>query len=239
MQDFFGLEVTGKLDADTMKIMQQPRCGVTDVGQYRSFPGNPVWRKKDIKYRILNYTPDMARADVDIAIQKAFKVWSDVTPLKFTRIYNRVSDIEISFGTRGKVYKWSHSKPGYSKKKRNPKAGTSVSAGSTTSEMESSDCDTVYPALKATRKLLLHKHFLKTSIEEELLDSGNVTPSPSLMSPLQDQDVVIPDTNELGPGIDFKAKSVFCPPIQAVSQVEVFSNMGFGMAAVSSKKSVA
>ncbi|MEE6472882.1 hypothetical protein FKM82_009761 [Ascaphus truei] len=100
MQDFFGLEVTGKLDADTMKIMQQPRCGVTDIGQYRSFPGSPVWRKKDIKYRILNYTPDMARADVDRAIKKAFKVWSDVTPLTFTRIYNRVSDIEISFGTQ-------------------------------------------------------------------------------------------------------------------------------------------
>ncbi|MEE6510482.1 hypothetical protein FKM82_030265 [Ascaphus truei] len=100
MQDFFGLEVTGKLDADTIEIMQQPRCGITDVGQYSSFPGSPVWRKKEITYRILNYTPDMATADVDRAIQKAFKVWSDVTPLTFTRIYNEVSDIEISFGAQ-------------------------------------------------------------------------------------------------------------------------------------------
>ncbi|XP_075448534.1 matrix metalloproteinase-18-like [Ascaphus truei] len=100
MQEFFGLEVTGKLDADTMKMMKQPRCGVTDVGQYSTFTGRPVWRKKDIRYRILNYTPDIARADVDTAIQKAFKVWSDVTPLTFTRIYDGISDIEISFGAQ-------------------------------------------------------------------------------------------------------------------------------------------
>ncbi|KAM4796437.1 matrix metalloproteinase-18-like [Rhinophrynus dorsalis] len=100
MQDFFGLEVTGKLDEETMEMMQQPRCGVSDVGDFSAFPGRPVWKKKDITYRILNYTPDMKQADIERAIQKAFKVWSDVTPLTFTRVYEGVSDIEISFAAQ-------------------------------------------------------------------------------------------------------------------------------------------
>ncbi|KAM8976232.1 matrix metalloproteinase-18-like [Pelodytes ibericus] len=100
MQDFFGLEVTGKLDEDTMEMMQLPRCGVADVGEFSAFPGRPVWKTKDLTYRIVNYTPDMSRADVESAIQRAFNVWSGVTPLTFTRVYNDVADIEISFAAQ-------------------------------------------------------------------------------------------------------------------------------------------
>ncbi|XP_072259151.1 matrix metalloproteinase-18-like [Pyxicephalus adspersus] len=97
MQEFFGLEVTGRLDSETLDVMQQPRCGFVDVGEYSLFPGNSGWKKREITYRILNYTPDMPAAEVDVAIQRAFKVWSDVTPLTFHRIYNEIADIEISF----------------------------------------------------------------------------------------------------------------------------------------------
>ncbi|XP_063807601.1 matrix metalloproteinase-18-like [Pseudophryne corroboree] len=97
MQKFFGLEVTGQLDSNTLEVMQQPRCGFVDVGEFSTFPGKPTWKKRDLTYRILNYTPDMPRAEVDLAIQRAFLVWSDVTPLTFTRVYDYVSDIEISF----------------------------------------------------------------------------------------------------------------------------------------------
>ncbi|XP_034507685.1 stromelysin-2-like, partial [Ailuropoda melanoleuca] len=100
MQEFFGLEVTGKLDSDTVELMHKPRCGVSDVGEYSLFPGRPAWRSDALTYRILNYTPDMARADVDSAIRQAFQVWSDVTPLTFTRIYDGTADIQISFGAR-------------------------------------------------------------------------------------------------------------------------------------------
>lgn len=51
--------------------------------------------------RIMNYTSDLRRAEVDRAFKKAFKVWSDVTPLNFTRIRSGVADIMISFGTKG------------------------------------------------------------------------------------------------------------------------------------------
>lgn len=52
----------------------------------------------------MNYTPDMARADVDEAIQKGLEVWSKVTPLKFTKISKGIADIMIAFRTRGKVF---------------------------------------------------------------------------------------------------------------------------------------
>lgn len=98
MQAFFGLEVTGKLDSNTLEMMHKPRCGVADVAEYSHFGGRPTWRTTSLTYRILNHTPDMAEADVDRAIQRAFKVWSDVTPLTFSRIYEGTADIQISFG---------------------------------------------------------------------------------------------------------------------------------------------
>nr|Q9GKE1.1 RecName: Full=Matrix metalloproteinase-27; Short=MMP-27; Flags: Precursor [Tupaia belangeri]AAG44844.1 matrix metalloproteinase-27 [Tupaia belangeri] len=98
MQAFFGLTVTGTLDSNTLEIMKTPRCGVPDVGQYGyTLPG---WRKYNLTYRIMNYTPDMARADVDEAIQKALEVWSKVTPLTFTKIFKGIADIMIAFRTR-------------------------------------------------------------------------------------------------------------------------------------------
>lgn len=51
--------------------------------------------------RIMNYTSDLRHNEVDRAFKKAFKVWSDVTPLNFTRIRSGVADIMISFGTKG------------------------------------------------------------------------------------------------------------------------------------------
>ncbi|XP_044522198.1 collagenase 3 [Gracilinanus agilis] len=100
MQSFFGLKVTGKLDDDTLDVMKKPRCGVPDVGEYNFFPRTLKWPRFNLTYRILNYTPDMTQAEVDKAIRKALKVWSDVTPLNFTRLHNGTADIMISFGIK-------------------------------------------------------------------------------------------------------------------------------------------
>ncbi|XP_054830872.1 matrix metalloproteinase-27-like [Eublepharis macularius] len=97
MQEFLGLNVTGKADADTLALMQQPRCGVPDIASFvLALPG---WSKTKLTYRILNYTPDMKAADVDTAIERAFNVWSSVTPLTFTRIHEGTADIKIAFAT--------------------------------------------------------------------------------------------------------------------------------------------
>ncbi|XP_006206801.1 macrophage metalloelastase [Vicugna pacos] len=106
MQRFLGLKVTGQLDKSTMEMMHRPRCGVPDVHNFRVFPGRPGWKKRLITYRINNYTPDMKPEDVDYAIQKAFQVWSDVTPLKFRRTNAGEADIMIQFalGAHGDYY---------------------------------------------------------------------------------------------------------------------------------------
>lgn len=100
MQSFFGLEVTGKLDDSTLEMMDKPRCGVPDVGEYNLFPRNLKWPNTNLTFRIVNYTPDLNKADVDKAIRKAFNIWSDVTPLTFKKIYEGNADIMISFGTK-------------------------------------------------------------------------------------------------------------------------------------------
>lgn len=51
MQEYFGLEVTGQLDSNTMEVMGRPRCGFTDVSSYSHFEGRPKWGKTVITYR--------------------------------------------------------------------------------------------------------------------------------------------------------------------------------------------
>lgn len=51
MQEFFGLEVTGSLDGNTLEVMKQPRCGVSDVAEYNVFPRNLKWENKEVTYR--------------------------------------------------------------------------------------------------------------------------------------------------------------------------------------------
>ncbi|XP_042355633.1 collagenase 3-like [Plectropomus leopardus] len=100
MQKFFGLQITGMLDADTMEIMKKPRCGVPDgnIAHFSTFGNNLKWEKNSLTYRIENYTPDMSVSEVDDSIEKALQVWAKVTPLRFTRIYSGTADIMISFG---------------------------------------------------------------------------------------------------------------------------------------------
>ncbi|XP_023775139.1 matrilysin [Cyanistes caeruleus] len=100
MQKFFHLTVTGKLDTETEEIMKLPRCGLPDVSEYQTLPGTPKWKKTNLTYRILSYTSDIPRKNVDNAIKRALMVWSDVTPLHFRRVYGTQADIEIRFARR-------------------------------------------------------------------------------------------------------------------------------------------
>ncbi|XP_020384068.1 collagenase 3-like isoform X1 [Rhincodon typus] len=100
MQKFFGILVTGELNSETLEIMKKPRCGFHDGLQYNHFPGRIKWSHKNLTYRITNYSPDIKPKQVVTAIKAAFKVWSDVTPLKFTSISNSEADLLISFTPR-------------------------------------------------------------------------------------------------------------------------------------------
>ncbi|XP_028320711.1 collagenase 3 [Gouania willdenowi] len=99
MQKFFKLEVTGNLDDNTLGVMQLARCGVPDIGEYNHFPRHLKWKNNIVTFRIVNYTPDLKKSDVDKAMRNALNVWSDVTPLTFKKLYNGNADIMISFGS--------------------------------------------------------------------------------------------------------------------------------------------
>ncbi|NXC41207.1 MMP3 protein, partial [Penelope pileata] len=101
MQEFFGLEVTGRPDSGTLDLVQKRRCGLPDIAGFSTFAGEPKWAKQLLTYRILNYTPDLHPADVNAAIKKAFSIWSRVTPLKFVKKDRGDADIMISFAAGG------------------------------------------------------------------------------------------------------------------------------------------
>ncbi|XP_061918089.1 collagenase 3 [Entelurus aequoreus] len=100
MQKFFNLEMTGSLDDNTIDFMNKARCGVPDIGEYNHFPRHLKWKNTQVTFRILNYTPDLKKSDVDRAIRAALNVWSDVTPLTFKKLYRGNADIMISFGRK-------------------------------------------------------------------------------------------------------------------------------------------
>lgn len=52
--------------------------------------------------RIIGYTPDLDPETVDDAFARAFQVWSNVTPLRFSRIHDGEADIMINFGRWGR-----------------------------------------------------------------------------------------------------------------------------------------
>ncbi|KAK5868418.1 hypothetical protein PBY51_009436 [Eleginops maclovinus] len=106
MQAFFGLEVTGVMNNETMNVMKEPRCGVSDISRYGHFSGRPKWDKRLITYRITQYTPDLIQRQVDATIAQAFQLYSDVIPLNFKQVYSSNADIMILFkgGYHGDFY---------------------------------------------------------------------------------------------------------------------------------------
>ncbi|XP_060787993.1 matrix metalloproteinase-9-like [Neoarius graeffei] len=100
LQNQLGLEETGKLDQPTIDAIKKPRCGVPDIRNYKTFAEDLKWDHNDITYRILNYSPDLDASITDDAFARAFKVWSDVIPLTFTRLYDGTADIMILFGKK-------------------------------------------------------------------------------------------------------------------------------------------
>ncbi|MBN3324945.1 MMP20 protein, partial [Atractosteus spatula] len=100
MQGFFGLEATGRLNRQTVAVMKRERCGVPDTESYSFYPDKPRWRNSTVTYRIVKYTPDLRRKDVERTFRQALKIWSDAAPLKFVRLDHGEADIMINFGSK-------------------------------------------------------------------------------------------------------------------------------------------
>ncbi|XP_044141326.1 matrix metalloproteinase-18-like [Bufo gargarizans] len=82
-----------KIEMDPDITLNQTKRDAVQESQIR------VWKNTNLTYRIVNFTPDLPKADVVSAIKRAFKIWSDVTPLTFKRVPKGISDIEIEFVT--------------------------------------------------------------------------------------------------------------------------------------------
>ncbi|XP_054825773.1 metalloendoproteinase 5-MMP-like [Prosopis cineraria] len=113
-QEFYRLNVSGKLDLETIKAMARPRCGVPDHhhvsstslvndSKYAFFQGNPTWppSKRSLTYSIDTTNNVVSIDDLRQAFIRAFGQWTIVTDSKFT--FKEVpigSDIVIGFYSR-------------------------------------------------------------------------------------------------------------------------------------------
>uniref|UniRef100_A0A672Y3N1 Matrix metalloproteinase-15-like n=1 Tax=Sphaeramia orbicularis TaxID=375764 RepID=A0A672Y3N1_9TELE len=97
MQQFYGLKVTGEMDAATVAAMRRPRCGLPDrkademddgARKKRYALTGQQWSKDHITYSIVNqHIPSsLGEKRTYDAIRKAFDVWRRVTPLTFEEL---------------------------------------------------------------------------------------------------------------------------------------------------------
>ncbi|XP_018619985.1 matrix metalloproteinase-25-like [Scleropages formosus] len=117
MQRFAGLRATGRLDNATLALMSTPRCSLPDIvgsadllrkRRRRYALSGTRWDKSDITWSIHSYpsssmSPSLQPQHVDLILNYALQMWSDVIPLQFRHISSTdggsvtEGDIRISF----------------------------------------------------------------------------------------------------------------------------------------------
>ncbi|XP_062391781.1 collagenase 3-like [Sardina pilchardus] len=97
MQRAFGLHESGELTAQTLAAMRRPRCGLSDAEEF-----GPLmrWINRTLTYRIEGSVPTVRPFHVRKAFREAWKLWTEVAPLKFRRRSRREADIIVTFTKR-------------------------------------------------------------------------------------------------------------------------------------------
>ncbi|XP_072050834.1 stromelysin-1-like [Amphiura filiformis] len=104
-QRMANITVTGKLDSETMEMMNLPRCGMPDnmgfshKARRRRYSAMTMWNKNDLTWRINSNTPDLNNALTKDIMQGALEIWSDVSGLTFEETTDAGADIIIDFFT--------------------------------------------------------------------------------------------------------------------------------------------
>lgn len=116
----YHLNVTGELDAATVKQMTRPRCGVPDVvngrtrsgkdgrhlnsaqlhvvSHYEFFPGEPRWRKSHLTYGFLSGVQSIDIQSLRSICASAFARWQRVSIFTFEEIGDvNSADLKIGF----------------------------------------------------------------------------------------------------------------------------------------------
>ncbi|HEX8651392.1 MAG TPA: matrixin family metalloprotease [Pyrinomonadaceae bacterium] len=108
-----GLKEDGKLNEETLALMQQPRCGFPDIVPGSGGPGiapsrevtsrdfvlqGNRWPSPNLTYRFDNFTNDTSQANLRAAIRGSLDRWAAVSPLNFTETGGS-ADIRIGWFT--------------------------------------------------------------------------------------------------------------------------------------------
>ncbi len=108
-QHMAGLNESGVLDSETMKVMNMPRCGNKDMEvemipdeedgeensirrkRYKLSQTGSRWRKRELTYTISRFSNRMTVAPdkVERDVAQAFRLWESVTNLNFIRSKDR------------------------------------------------------------------------------------------------------------------------------------------------------
>lgn len=102
-----GLQETGRINEETLALMKEDRCGITEDQENEDTQDYKVWRswfkyrpKRDLTYCIKDYTRDLPSTVARNVISKAINTWTRYGNL---RIYYRPGsscDIQIRWGVR-------------------------------------------------------------------------------------------------------------------------------------------
>ncbi|KAG8513701.1 Matrix metalloproteinase-19 [Galemys pyrenaicus] len=105
-QEASELPISGQLDDATRARMKQPRCGLEDPFNQKTFKYLLLgrWRKKHLTFRILNLPSTLPTDTARSAILQAFWYWSKVAPLTFREVQTGWADIRLSFHGRQSQY---------------------------------------------------------------------------------------------------------------------------------------
>ena len=78
--------------------MKTPRCGLKDDRVANFVARERKWEQRELSYRIVKYpSKGLSKRDVDSETRKAFRMWEDVSDMKFREKSSGPVDIVISF----------------------------------------------------------------------------------------------------------------------------------------------